>query len=75
MLWRIFTSVGVWIITTLVAVLLGAFLATLGQEVTNKFAQFLTANSMILGFVVGLIWFFFGNGYWDGHGWARRDRP
>ena len=74
MLWRILTSVGVWIITTLVAVLLGAFLVTLGQDVTSKIGQFLSANSMIIGFLVGLVYFFFGRGYVGPGGWITRER-
>lgn len=63
MLWKALTALAVWIVVTLILVLLGSLLVTLGQDVTNRVGLFIKDNSLVIGFLAGLLYFFFGRPY------------
>lgn len=61
--WKALTALAVWIITTLALVLLGGLLIALGQQVTTVVGEFLKDNSLLIGFLCGIVYFFFGSPY------------
>ena len=74
MLWRILTSLGVWAIIWIALALIGTALISAGSV---SIGTFLVGSASIIGFLFGLMYFFFGSGYYGGPGtgWTRRDRP
>jgi hypothetical protein len=63
MLWKALTALAVWIVVTLVLVLLGGLLITVGQQVTTVVGAFLKDNSLLIGFLCAVVYFFFGRPY------------
>jgi hypothetical protein len=61
MLLRVLWSLGVWVIATIVCLLLGALLATVGEETVSSIGAFLKSNAGLIGFLCGLVYFFFGS--------------
>jgi hypothetical protein len=61
MLLRFFWSLGVWIIATLVLYLAGGLLAQVTQETVASIGTFLRDNAGLIGFLCGLVYFFFGS--------------
>lgn len=60
MIYKAFVALGVWIIVTLLLGLFGSLLITVSSDITVKIGTFLKDNDIILGFVAGLLYFFFG---------------
>lgn len=61
MLKRIAWSVGVWVIVALALWLLGGLLLHVAEPTTHAIGGFLKAQAGLIGFLCGLVYFFFGD--------------
>lgn len=61
MIIRFFWALGVWIIVALALYIVGGLLTSIAQETVAQIGAFLRDNAGIIGFLCGLVYFFFGN--------------